>query len=164
MARIYLSVGSNLGNRFENVTAAKRLVDGHPDLKVLRCSPYYETEAAEVSEPQGKFLNGVWEMDCQLEPAALLKFLQSVESELGRERPYENAPRLIDLDILFYDNQTVDEEGLNIPHPRLQDRYFVLKPLCDLNPNIKHYKLDKYSSQLLKACVERKVESPATPS
>lgn len=164
MTQVYLSVGSNLGDRYENLTAAKKLLSDAEGIRILRCSPFYETEPEEVEQEQGNFLNAVWEIETELSAADLLNRLHAVEGELGRERPFDKAPRLIDLDVIFYGDQTIDENDLQIPHPRLQFRYFVLKPLSDLAPKFRHPNFDGNVSQLLKRYLEKQVESPAANS
>ena len=158
MALVYIGAGSNLGSRYDYLRAAKKRLNESSEVKILRSSACYETEAVETPEHQQRYVNAVWETETKLSPRELLTFLQNVENEFGRERPYENAPRTLDLDILFYDREMINEPDLIIPHPRVHERYFALKPTCDLNPNIKHPKLDKYVSQLMKTYVDRENE------
>lgn len=132
---VYLALGSNLGDRAANLRAAiERLA---PGLNVLRQSHIYETEPWGYAD-QPAFLNMVVEADTSLEPDSLLTFLKNIEAEMGREATFRNGPRLIDLDILFYDNLVLDTPPLVIPHPRLHERAFVLVPLADLAPEFLH--------------------------
>ncbi len=131
MAICYIGIGSNLGDRQEYIDKAIDELKGNKDIKFRRSSSIYETEP--VSDiPQGKFLNGVLEIETTLPPAALLKGLNRVEESLGRKRAVKNAPREIDLDILYYGQETVKGGDLVIPHPRIIEREFALKGLREL--------------------------------
>lgn len=131
MVTCYIGIGSNLGDRERYVGAAILELKAVPGVKVTRCSSIYETDP--VSDiPQGKFLNGVIEIETELEPRELLKELHAIEDWLYRERGAKNAPRTIDLDILYYGDHIVEEDGLIIPHPRITEREFVLRGLKEL--------------------------------
>lgn len=131
MTTCYIGIGSNLGNRRRYIDAAIDALRHTPRIAVKRVSSIYETEP--VSDiPQGKFLNGVIEIETSLAPRGLLEALNGIEDRLGRERPAPNAPRTIDLDILYYGSEEIDEQGLVIPHPRIREREFVLKGLREL--------------------------------
>ena len=142
MMRALIAVGSNLGYRSKNLEAAKSLIEKNRRSKILKNSPTYETEPV-GGPPQGKYLNAVWELKTTLKPRQLLEELLKVEALLGRERKEKNAPRTLDLDLLFYENQVIHEPGLNVPHPRLAERVFVLKPLADIAPEWIHPELGK---------------------
>lgn len=161
MKQVFLSAGSNLGSRYDYLRSARALLGGLAQTRVLRCSPYYETRPEGVADEQPLYLNAVWEVETGLSADELLKNLQGIEEQLERTRPYENAPRTVDLDILFYGDEIIQEDKLQIPHPRLQERYFVLKPLCDLAPKMRHPQLEKNMSQLMKAWLENQVEDTA---
>lgn len=136
MKTIYLSLGSNLGDRAANLRAAiDRL--GAPDLRLLRTSPIYETEPMENTN-QGWFLNLVVEAETKLFPLQLLARTQKIERALGRVRGVPKGPRTIDIDILLYAAAVVHTGKLEIPHPRLAERRFVLAPLHDLAPELRH--------------------------
>ncbi|MDP3919778.1 MAG: 2-amino-4-hydroxy-6-hydroxymethyldihydropteridine diphosphokinase [Candidatus Omnitrophota bacterium] len=137
MAHVFLGVGSNLGDRRENLDAARRELELTPQIKDLRSSPVYETEPV-GGPPQGKFLNAVWEFETSLEPPVLFELTQSIESQLGRSRQEKNCPRTIDLDVLFYEKECLQGPLLTVPHPRLHERRFVLEPLHDLAPDWVH--------------------------
>ncbi|HEX9018506.1 MAG TPA: dihydropteroate synthase [Anaerolineaceae bacterium] len=143
---VYLSLGTNLGMRAAHLRAA--LASLPPEVRVLRVSPVYETEPWGFSD-QPAFLNQVVEAETRLAPLDLLAFLKSLETSLGRQLTFRYGPRVIDLDIIFYDEQVVEVEGLAIPHPRLAERAFVLVPLADLVPNLVHPRLGKTVHELL---------------
>ncbi len=150
MPKVYLAVGSNLGDRKANIEKAKTLLKTLPDIHFLKSSACYETDP--VGGPaQGKYLNAVWEIETHASPKILMEELLRIEAELGRKRTVRNAPRTIDLDILFYGDLTIAQEGLTLPHPRMRERWFVLKPLADLCPDFRHPALNKTVSELLEA-------------
>ncbi len=131
MVTCYIGIGSNVGDRERFIAAAIMELKAVQGIKFKRSSSIYETDP--VSDiPQGKFLNGVIEIETDLEPKALLKELNNIEGWLYRERGVKNAPRTIDLDILYYGDDLIEEEGLVIPHPRITEREFVLKGLREL--------------------------------
>jgi 2-amino-4-hydroxy-6-hydroxymethyldihydropteridine diphosphokinase len=133
---IYLSLGSNIGDRERNLRAAiERL--GAPGLRVLRVSPIYETEPVDVTD-QRWFLNLVVQAETTLFPMQLLARVQKVERVLGRVRTVPKGPRIIDIDILLYGTAVVRGGKLQIPHPRIPERRFVLVPLHDLAPTLRH--------------------------
>ena len=148
MERVYLGVGSNLGDRAAYLKKAQSLLSTIPKARFLRSSNLYETKPV-GGPPQGKYLNAVWEIETSLAPGALKDKLREIEAKLGRKRSVVNAPRKIDLDILFYGNKIVEEEGLRIPHPRLHERLFVLEPLAELAFDFKHPVLKKSVRELL---------------
>ncbi|MBN1526034.1 MAG: 2-amino-4-hydroxy-6-hydroxymethyldihydropteridine diphosphokinase [Candidatus Omnitrophica bacterium] len=131
MTTCYIGIGSNLGDRRSYIDKAIGELRSSAGIKVARVSSIYETDP--VSDiPQGRFLNGVIEAETVLDPRELLKRLNDIEAGLGRERAAKNAPRTVDLDILYYGDLTVSERGLKIPHPRIREREFVLKGLREL--------------------------------
>ena len=132
---VYLALGSNQGDRLANLAAVLRVLP--PYANVTARSPIYETPPWGVLD-QPKFLNQVLELDTGLSPRELLDTLKRLERELGRTPSVRYGPRLIDLDILFYDDLVLESDSLVIPHPRLAERAFVLVPLADLAPDIVH--------------------------
>jgi len=143
---VYLALGSNLGNRLANLKNA--ISNFTPQLDVKKKSPVYETPPWGYAD-QPKFLNQVVMAETYLEPQDLLDHLKRLEVVLGREPTFQNGPRLIDVDILFYDDVEIDSPPLQIPHPRLHQRGFVLVPLHDLAPELIHPILQKPISELL---------------
>jgi 2-amino-4-hydroxy-6-hydroxymethyldihydropteridine diphosphokinase len=134
MHRIYLGLGSNLGDRRGYLDAAAAALP--PAASVLRRSPIYETAPWGYLD-QPAFLNQVFEAETSLEPLELLSKLKEIESKLGRQARFRNGPREIDIDILLYDDLVLNEGSLQIPHPRLHERAFMLAPLADLEPGLK---------------------------
>jgi 2-amino-4-hydroxy-6-hydroxymethyldihydropteridine diphosphokinase len=149
MHTVYLALGTNLGNRLANLKAAMAALP--PQMTVRAKSSVYETPPWGYTE-QGAFLNQVVKVKTYLEPEPLLKHLKLLEVALGRVSNFQNGPRLIDLDILFYDDIVLNTPLLVIPHPRLHERGFVLVPLNDIAPNLKYPGFRKTVSELLANC------------
>jgi 2-amino-4-hydroxy-6-hydroxymethyldihydropteridine diphosphokinase len=135
MARVFLSLGSNLGHRLGFLQRAVEAIDQLPDTEVVRVSKIYETEPVGMRE-QPDFLNAAVEITTTLAPAELLKRLKAIEREVGRLETFRYGPREIDIDILYYDGITEHLPDLEIPHPEIGRRRFVLAPLCDLAPEL----------------------------
>lgn len=129
----YLALGSNLGDRLETLQRAVELMDARLGIQVVRSSRVYETEP--LGPPQPAYLNAVVEVLTDLEPRELLKETQAIEDELGRVRGERWGPRTIDVDVLTFNDRTVDEPELVVPHPRMHERGFVLVPLGELEPD-----------------------------
>lgn len=127
----YLGLGSNLGDRLANLQRAADLLGGKPDISVMRSSRVYETDPV-GGPPQPSFLNVVLEIATELSPHELLSVCEGTEDSMGRVRVVRWGPRPIDIDILTYDERTIDEVALQIPHPRMHERGFVLAPLAEL--------------------------------
>ena len=134
----WLSLGGNLGNRFENIVGGAKYLLQH-GFSFVNCSGIYETEPAGYAD-QPRFFNLVLHLATSLDPPGALKLCQQAEKTYGRERPFRWGPRTLDVDILLYDDLTLDLPDLTIPHPRLAERAFVLGPLEDMDPGI----LDKW--------------------
>lgn len=150
---IYLSLGSNLGDRAANLERAVEELC-RAGVKVLRRSAIYETEPVEYLE-QPWFLNCVVEAETQLAPRELLGKLQGIESRFGSRKLVPKGPRMIDLDVLFYGSEVIEETGMEIPHPRLARRLFVLVPLAELVPDLRHPVLGMTPSELLEITPDR---------
>lgn len=127
----YLALGSNLGDRLEHLREAVRLVGAEPGVTVVRSSRVYETEP--VGPPQPAYLNAVIEVRAEGTARDLLEACRRVEDALGRVRAERWGPRTIDVDVLTFDEQTIDEPDLVVPHPRMHERGFVLVPLGELD-------------------------------
>lgn len=132
--RAVLGIGTNMGDRFKNLQHAVDSISLLPNTKVLNVSPIYETEPWGYTEQQ-TFYNGVVLIDTQLSPNALLGACLGVEAALGRVRLFKNGPRIIDIDVLLYENVNIESDELNIPHPFIKERDFVLVPLNDIFKN-----------------------------
>ena len=144
----YLGLGSNLGERLNNLQQACGLVRVQEGvLTPVRSSPVYETAPWGVTD-QPDFLNCVLEIRTSLEPASLLRWVKRTETAIGREWGPRFGPRKIDIDILFYGDRTIAEPDLQVPHPRLHERAFVLVPLADLAPGLRHLVLGKTIQEL----------------
>ena len=150
---IYLSLGSNLGDRIANLEIAIEALS-EIGIRILRRSSIYETEPVDFLE-QPWFLNCVVEAETSLAPRQLLEELQSIERRLGSRKLVPRGPRIIDLDILFYGEVVIREAGMEIPHPRLAERRFVLVPLAELAPGLCHPVLRKTAAELLAATQDR---------
>ncbi len=145
----YLALGTNLGDRPRNLAAALQALP--PLVSVTAESAIYETPPWGYAD-QPAFLNMAVKAETELPPQELLAHLKQIEASLGREKTFANGPRLIDLDILFYDNLVLESPPLVIPHPRLHERAFVLLPLADLNPELVHPKLGWFVWEMLLQC------------
>ncbi len=136
MSVAYISIGSNLGNRQENCLRAIKLLQQR-GIIVSKRSSLYETQPWGVKD-QPCFINMAIEIETGLEPADLLRVLKEIERELGREESSKWGPRIIDLDILLFDTIISNGDDLKIPHPLMHERDFVLRPLCEIAPDINH--------------------------
>ena len=143
---IYLALGSNLGDRVANLENARKALA--PNVTLIRESPIYLTPPWGYTE-QPDFLNQVIEVETLLHPIPLLHKLKEIEADMGREATFRNGPRIIDLDIIFYGQEVYEGELLQIPHPRLQERAFVLVPLNDLAPDFVHPVLNESVREML---------------
>jgi 2-amino-4-hydroxy-6-hydroxymethyldihydropteridine diphosphokinase len=136
MPVVYIGLGSNLGEREATIRRALALLEARGDIEVEAVSPLRETDPVGY-EDQPRFLNGAAALRTELAPRSLLERLQEVERKLGRDRTGPRfGPRTIDLDLLLYGDERIDEPGLEIPHPRLAERRFVLEPLAELDESL----------------------------
>jgi 2-amino-4-hydroxy-6-hydroxymethyldihydropteridine diphosphokinase len=160
---LYLSLGSNIGAREDNLNAAIAALPG-ARIEVRRISSFYETEPVDYLE-QAWFLNCVVKADTELPALALLRALRGIESKMGSKKLIAKGPRLIDIDILLYGQQAIDTPELQVPHPRMTQRRFVLVPLGEIAPGLHHPAWHGTVEQLLvetpdKSKVERVAPSP----
>ncbi|WP_113928206.1 2-amino-4-hydroxy-6-hydroxymethyldihydropteridine diphosphokinase [Bacillus sp. P14.5] len=145
---VYLSLGSNVGDREQYLKKAIQQLNEHHEIEVAGVSSIYETDPVGYTD-QGEFLNLVLEIRTSLSPHALLNQCLQVEKDLGREREFRWGPRIIDLDILLYNQENIETEELIVPHPRMHERAFVLMPLAELSQTIKHPKFNTSIMALL---------------
>ncbi len=135
MSRVYLGIGSNLGDREKELTYALEALNNHPDINLVQSACILETTPVGYLE-QGNFLNTVAEIETTLNPCELLAVLQQIELDAGRIRTVRWGPRTLDLDILIFGDVVLNSPELIIPHPRLREREFVLLPLVQIAPNL----------------------------
>lgn len=161
MKTVYLSLGGNEGNRFAVMQQALAAIRAIPGIRNFTASSLYETSP--VSDiPQGDYLNAVCRMDTDLEAKPLLNHLQAIEKSLGKIPKPKNAARIIDIDMIFFGEETFRSDELEIPHPRWQERLFVIIPLLELtstvllrHPSIKTIDLIKLRDSLIKETSQR---------
>ena len=150
---VYLSLGSNVGDRLANLRAAIAALP-QAGVPVTRVSSIYETQPVDFLD-QGWFLNCVVAGETKSPPLELLRSLRSIETALGSKKEFAKGPRLLDIDILLYGDDTIDTPELQVPHPRLTQRRFVLVPLNEIAPDLCHPHWKGTVSQLLEAAPDR---------
>jgi 3-oxoacyl-[acyl-carrier protein] reductase len=148
-ATAYIALGSNLGDRRRLLDEALRLLAEHPRVRVTAASSYHETEPVGGPPGQGPYLNAAAELQTDFAPRELLRLLLDVEGRLGRVRAERFGPRTIDLDLLLYGDTASDDEDLTLPHPRMHERLFVLRPLAEIAPRVRHPRLGLTVRELL---------------
>lgn len=153
----YLALGSNEGDRVGYIQQALKFMRFNKDMTILSCSSFYETEPLDMDPTQRWYVNAVVALHTDLHPHELLAFCQEIEQTLGRVRdPHNrNAPRTIDVDILFCEDMVLNEEALTVPHPRMHERACVLVPMLEVNARLKHPVLGKSMDTL-----HRELEQP----
>ena len=152
MPTVLLALGSNLGPRVNHLQAARQALDAR--VTIGAASPIYETEPLYLPD-QPAFLNMVLRGVTELSPEALLAFIKQIEHDLGRTASVRYGPRVIDIDIIDYDGQQLQCPNLVIPHPRMHERAFVLRPLADIAPHWRHPRSAQTALQLLRALPEK---------
>jgi 2-amino-4-hydroxy-6-hydroxymethyldihydropteridine diphosphokinase len=159
MATAYIALGSNLGDRWETLSAAVRRLRAEPGLRVIATSEFYETAPVNCPPGSGAFLNAVVAVETDRGPEDLLRLLLSIERQSGRVRGEPNSPRTLDLDLILYGDRVIDTPELTIPHPRMHERDFVLAPLAEvsasLDREIIHPILKKTAQQLIEEFLAR---------
>lgn len=145
----YIALGANLGDRAANIRAALTNLGHVLDVRVIRASALMDNPAIGCPADSPPFLNAVAQLQTKLSPHQLLDCLLAIEAHMGRQRRLQWEPRIIDLDLLLYDQLVINELGLVLPHPRLHQRRFVLQPLAELAPNLHHPTLAKTIQTLL---------------
>jgi 2-amino-4-hydroxy-6-hydroxymethyldihydropteridine diphosphokinase len=150
---VYISLGSNIGERGENLERAIAAL-GERGVRVTRRSAIYETEPVEMRE-QAWFLNCVVEAETELMPVQLMRALLEIEREMGRKRRVPKGPRVIDLDILLFGSSVVRTREVEIPHPRMAERRFVLVPMVEIAPEARHPVLKRTIGQLLAGLADK---------
>jgi len=134
MKRVHIGLGANLGDARATLEAARDALAALPGCTLVACSSWWRSAPLDASGPD--FINGVVALDTTLSPLALLDALQAIERQHGRERPYRNAPRTLDLDLLLFGEQIITDSRLTVPHPRLLERAFVVYPLLEIAPQL----------------------------
>jgi 2-amino-4-hydroxy-6-hydroxymethyldihydropteridine diphosphokinase len=158
---VYLSLGSNIGDRAENLNAAIDRLRAVGE--IIQVSSFYETEPVEFAA-QAWFLNCVIALDTEKTLQELLASILDIEQRMGRRRAQKKGPRVIDIDILLFGNLIVDEPGLTIPHPAMHERRFVLEPLAEIAPDVRHPVLQRTIQELRDALPPGQTVKPATDS
>ncbi len=159
-ARAFVGLGANLGEPGRAIAGAIRAIAVLPDTHLVAVSSLYRSAPVDALGPD--FLNAVAQILTSLEPLALLHALQAIESGQGRERPYRNAPRTLDLDLLLYDDLVLQGPALELPHPRMHSRAFVLRPLSELDPTLRIPGRGALDA-LLRECAGQRVEAVLSP-
>jgi 2-amino-4-hydroxy-6-hydroxymethyldihydropteridine diphosphokinase len=154
--RVYIGIGSNLGDRRANALEAIARMKELPATKIVRSSSFYESEP--LGDAQSWFVNGVIELETELDPGRLLTMLQAIEEAMGRRRVKGKRwdARIIDLDILLVDQDVIATRTLEVPHPEMHKRRFVLVPLAELAPHLIHPQLGRSVSTLLATVADEK--------
>ena len=155
---VYLSIGSNIGDKKKNLKNAISLLRNQDKIDVAGVSPFYKTQPQNYTD-QDWFVNAALKIKTLLDPQELLSVLKTVEKELDKEgKAFRFGPRIIDLDIIYYDDLILKTEHLEIPHPRMHKRCFVLIPICDIGAHTIHPVLNLRSDELLKKLEKQEIQ------
>ncbi|HEY8085307.1 MAG TPA: 2-amino-4-hydroxy-6-hydroxymethyldihydropteridine diphosphokinase [Methylophilaceae bacterium] len=154
--RAFIAIGSNLQDPARQVNMAFELLADLPETQVIKRSSLYRT-APVGYDNQPDFINAVAEVSSDLTPQALLHAMLAIEAAQGRERPFPNAPRVLDLDLLLYDDRVMNTTELTLPHPRMHERGFVLYPLTEIAPDVE-IPAKGNAQTLLAACSDKNIE------
>jgi 2-amino-4-hydroxy-6-hydroxymethyldihydropteridine diphosphokinase len=157
--RVVVGLGSNLGDRLANIEKAVERLRAEEDIHVLDVSPLYETTPV-GGPPQSDFINGAALLVTAIDAVEIMERLLRIEKDLGRERGEKNGPRTIDLDILWIEGESLSTESLVVPHPRLAERAFALRPLIDLAPDARHSETGLVFAELPLALTELRLAKP----
>jgi 2-amino-4-hydroxy-6-hydroxymethyldihydropteridine diphosphokinase len=154
MGRVFIGIGTNLGDRLHNLKRSLELLAANPLVEIKNISSIYETRPVGLTE-QPLFLNAVCELNTELDPWALWQSLSDIETSLGRVREIPRGPREIDLDILLFDDTIISEDELVVPHPLLAERAFVLVPLAEIAADLVHPVFGLPVNKMLEVCRDR---------
>lgn len=157
MKTAIIGVGTNMGDKLENIKAAKAALEKVPMTSVKSCSSVYETAPWGYKE-QENFYNAVFVIETELSPFGVLGVCLGIEAALGRVREFKNGPRILDLDLLLYEDERVNSSELNLPHPFMGERDFVLVPLKELFSDLKIFSFD-FSGEYEKICKNSSVKA-----
>ncbi len=155
---VFLSIGSNVGEKKQNLDSAVKLLQDHDRMTVTGVSSYYQTEPQNYMD-QDWFVNAAVRLETNLAPMDLLDTLKQLETDIDKEgKPFRFGPRIIDLDIIYYGDVVFKTKRLEIPHPRMHERCFVLVPLCDIGADTIHPTLNITSNEMLDRVEEQETQ------